>query len=165
MATWQPNRRPELSPARVELDCLQSSTPRGSPSSHLDEEQWPPAHPARTPRLRRGWGEKSHFGDERFLWTLLSNKAARLSQGSHLRDVITNFLGAKQGPAGVQPFRVRPCDYFTITASSRESEMLSAHFNEPVILPHFSPLVFISFLILSCCESPLTFGRPRGQRF
>lgn len=27
--------------------------------------------------------------------------------------------------------------------------MLSAHFNEPVILPQFSPLVFISFLIPS----------------
>ena len=41
--------------------------------------------------------------------------------------------------------------------------MLSAHFNEPVILPQFFSLVFTSFLILACCERH-AFGRPRGHR-
>lgn len=41
--------------------------------------------------------------------------------------------------------------------------MLSAHCNEPATLPQFFPLVFISFLILACCE-PHAFGRPSGHR-
>jgi hypothetical protein len=53
-----------------------------------------------------------------------------------------------------------------MAAFSRELEMLSAHFNEPVILPQISPFnpLFLSDPFLSCGEQ-CVFGRHREQRF
>lgn len=74
-------------------------------------------------------------------------------------------MGAIPAPACVHSFHVRQCDYFTVTAFSREPEMLSAHFNEPVISPQFFSLSLYFFFdsFLSCCE-PHVFGRPREHR-
>ena len=79
MTIWHLRRRQELFLQKLSLIAY-NFCPQGFPPLPWLGEM-APCSSCQDAQATQWIGEKSHFGDKHSLWTLLSNKAARLSRG------------------------------------------------------------------------------------